>query len=366
MTLIQRSPVRQSPALRRSVVYRPESAVFWLYAAAVATGTVVVLLQEGGHFGEAFGSQLAFAPLWLAFMAFLVWLMFTFDPFRSVRPYKQGLLAGTALGGTAAVALALVADDPFTDVVARYLDPDTFAIWISALRAPLIEEASKAMCAAVILVLCASVFNRLSHALLVGMFVGFGFDLVEDLVYSSKGAIGSLDSDFGGTYDTLLGRFVGALPAHWSYTALTAVAILLLLPSFRDRDRWPSARRLSVSILLFGCAWLMHFWNNAPLPENTLGAVLLLFKTPACFAILIVVAVLVQRSERRWVLARIADGRGTEPLAGVDPAVLDSLSTLSARRRLRREAGRTGGRGAKKAMAARQRHALDLLQAHTH
>jgi protease PrsW len=366
MTLIERSPVQNSSVLRRPVLYRPESAVFWLYVVSLATGIVVVLLQEGGNFGEAFGSQLAFAPFWLAFMTFLVWLMFKFDPYRSVRPYQQGLLAGTALGGTTAIALALVADDPFTAVVARYLDPDTFAIWISALRAPLIEELSKAMCAAVILVLCASVFNRLSHALLVGMFVGFGFDVVEDLVYSTHAAIGSLDSDFGGTFDTLLGRFIGALPAHWSYTALTAVAILLLLPSFRDRDRWPLSRRLPVSMSLFGCAWLMHFWNNAPLPENMLGAVLLLVKTPACLGILIVVAVLVQRNERRWVLARIADGRGTEPLAAVDPVVLDSLSTLKGRRRLRHDAKLAGGRAAKKSMAARQRQALDLVQGPTY
>jgi RsiW-degrading membrane proteinase PrsW (M82 family) len=288
--------------------------------------------------------------------------MFKFDPFRSVRHSKQGLLAGTALGGTTAIALSLVAGDPFTAIVARYLDPDTFAQWISALRAPLIEELSKAMCAALILVLCAAAFNRLSHALLVGMFVGFGFDLVEDLVYSTRGAIGSLDSDFGGTFDTLFGRFVGALPAHWSYTALTAVGILLLLPSFRDRSHWPLPRRLLVAVTLFGCAWLMHFWNNAPVPENLLGVALMFLKTPACLGILIAVAVLVQRNERRWVVTGIAERRGAEPLASVDPAVLDSLPSLRGRRRLRRAAKRTGGRAAKRAMAARQREALDLLQ----
>jgi protease PrsW len=227
----------------------------------------------------------------------------------------------------------------------------------------LVEELSKAMCAALILVLCAAVFNRLSHALLVGMFVGFGFDLVEDLVYSTRGAIGSLDSDFGGTYDTLVGRFVGALPAHWSYTALTAVGVLFLLPSFRDRDRWPLPRRVLVAATLFGLAWLMHFWNNAPLPESALGAALLLLKTPVCIGILIVVAVLVQRSERRWLITDIAERRGTEPLAGVDPAILDSLPTLAGRRRLRKQARRTGGRAGRKAMAARQRQALDMIQA---
>jgi hypothetical protein len=73
MTVIDETRVRPHPALRAPVVYRPESAVFWLYVAALALGSVVVLLQEGGTFGEAFGSKLAFAPLWLAFMVFLVW-----------------------------------------------------------------------------------------------------------------------------------------------------------------------------------------------------------------------------------------------------------------------------------------------------
>lgn len=363
MTVIERTHVQQSPALCKPVVYRPESAVFWLFVGAVATGSVTVLLQVGAAFGEAFSSQLAFAPLWLGFTAFLLWVIFKFDPFRSVRRHKQGLLAGTALGGSIAVALPLLAGDPFSNIVARYLDPDTVAEWGPALRAPLVEEASKAMCAAIILVLCAAVFNRLAHALLVGMFVGFGFDLVEDLLYSTRGAIGSLDSDFGGTYETLQTRFLTALPSHWSYTALTAVGILLLLPTFRDRDRWSLPRRLLVAVALFGCAWLLHFWFDSPVPASALGAVLMLAKIPVSAAVVIVIAALVLRNERRWVVARIADGRTSEPLASVDPAVLDSLPTLKGRRRLRKEAKRSGGRKAKKEMAGRQRQALNLVQA---
>lgn len=342
--------------LRRPVVYRPESAVFWLYVTAVVVGILALLLDYGPSIHETLRAEIALAPVWLAFMAFLVWLIFKFDPFRSVRQYKQGLVAGMALGGTIALAMAMYGNGFLGPIWARFLSPDTMAVWEPALTAPFIEEAAKALCAAVILVLCASVFNRISHALLVGMFVGFGFDIVEDLTYATNEAISSLDSDLSGAGGNLFVRFITSIPAHWSYTALAAVGVLLLLPSFRDRDAWSRPRRLLVALSLFASASFMHFVWDAPVPEG-------LWKIAIDLAVFLIAVFLLLGHERRWVIAQIAENRDTAPLSDVNPAVLDSLPTGGRRRRLRRQARREGGRAAKKAVAAEQRRALDLIQA---
>jgi len=339
---------------RPAVVYRPESAVFWLYTVALLVGILHVLTHYGQAFHETFSAQLVLAPAWLALMAFLVWLMFVCDPFRSVRQYKQGLVAGSALGASTALAMALQGNTQLGEILARYLPPDVYADWSPALTAPFVEEAAKAMCAAVILVLCAPVFTRISHALLVGMFVGFGFDIAEDLTYATNEAIGSLDSDTSGAGGSLLVRALTAVPAHWAYTGLAAVGVLLLLPTFRNDVGWSGLRRVAVAVALFASASSMHFVWDGPVP-NVWG------KFAVNIAVFVTAVLVLLRYERRWVVDRIAATRDAPPLAEVDPAVLDSLPTGRRRRSLRTQARRTGGRSAKKAVAAQQRWALDRI-----
>jgi hypothetical protein len=51
----------------------------------LAVGVVVLLAEQGSVITETIDAQLAPAPVWLAFIAFLVWLILRLDPFRSVR-----------------------------------------------------------------------------------------------------------------------------------------------------------------------------------------------------------------------------------------------------------------------------------------
>ncbi|WP_234787814.1 PrsW family intramembrane metalloprotease [Mycolicibacterium novocastrense] len=237
------------------------------------------------------------------------------------------------------------------------LTPETFTDWEAALTAPIIEEASKALCAAVVLVLGAHVLNRISHALMVGMFVGFGFDLMEDLSYAANSALQDLDSDMAGAGGNLVVRFFTAVPAHWTYTALTSVGVLLLLPSFRDRERWSTGRRLAIACGLLLSGPLLHFTWNAPGPVAAMP-----LKMLGSLAFFLVVAALLLRDERRWVIARIEAGRASGELATIGEDVLDSLPTRRRRRALRKSAKRSGGRAAAKAVKAQQRAALDRIQ----
>jgi hypothetical protein len=79
-------------------------------------------------------------------------------------------------------------------------------------------------------------------------------------------------------------------------------------------------------------------------------------------AVFAVAVALLMRYERRRLVERIAAHRN-DALAGVDPAVLDSLPTARSRRRLRKAAGRQGGGVARTAVAYQQRDALDRLHA---
>lgn len=345
--------------VRVPVVYRPDSAVFWLFVAALAVGSASLLATDGGAIKETLDTQLALSPIWLGFMAFMVWLILRFDPYRSVRPYPQGLVAGTALGGTIAIAMAIEGSGALHRLWSRLLHPDVMTRWSSALTAPIIEEAAKAMSAAVILVLCAAVFTRISHALLVGMFTGFGFDIAEDLSYVGRAAIESLDSDLVGAGGNLAIRILTALPSHWAYTSLSAVAVLLVLPSFAGARSWSRWRRLLLAAVLFATAVFMHFLWNSPILGDEFG---FLLKIVINLTLFLTAALLLLRAERAWVIGRIAALRDTATLAGVHRTVLDSLSTRRRRRALQRLARSGGGRGARLATKRDQRAALDLLQ----
>ncbi|WP_264067647.1 PrsW family intramembrane metalloprotease [Mycolicibacterium komossense] len=348
---------------RTPVVYRPESAVFWVFLAALVIGILELLESSAVAVHETLDAQIALSPIWVGFIVFMIWLMLKFDPFRSVRAYAQVLVAGAALGGTTAVVMAMNGNDALSAVWSRVLAPDTVTQWSAALTAPFIEEASKVLCAVVILVLAARVLTRISHALLLGMFVGFGFDVMEDLTYAANEAISSLDSDLSGAGSNLVLRILTAVPAHWAYTSLATVGALLLLPSFAGRAQWPWPRRILVAGTLMFCASLMHFIWDSPTPGwDSGGLPTLMIKFAANFAIFLIPVVLLLRAERRWVTERI-DAERAGRLREFDAAVLDSLPTRRTRRQLQRQYRRDGGRQAKKAIGYQQNRALDAIQA---
>ena len=345
---------------RIPVIYRPESAVFWVFVAALLLSTLMQLASNGAAIMETFDAQLALAPLWLAFIVFLLWLMCKFDPFRSVRAYPQVLVAGAAMGATVAVSMAMTGNTALFAVWGRLLDPDVAAQWSPALSAPIIEEAAKALCAAVILVLSGQVFTRISHALLLGMFVGFGFDVFEDLVYATRQAISSLDSDVSGAGWNLVLRVFTAVPAHWAYTALATVGVLLLMPTFAGRDSWSWPRRVGVALALMFSASLMHFiWDSPGPEEGPVAFGVMLAKVAANLVIFLVPVLLLLRVERSWVRTQI-DRRPDLPF---DRVLLESLPTRRARRAFQKQARKRGGRKAGKAARRQQNAALDVIQA---
>ncbi|WP_159589758.1 PrsW family intramembrane metalloprotease [Chelativorans xinjiangense] len=350
------------------LIYRPYSAVFWVYLAAITVGVIGVFMAFGAAIQITLHTNLLLISVWAVFVFVLVRIILLFDPFRAVRQVPQVLVAAVALGGTAALFMALQGNGAMEVIISWLFGAHFASDWSAALSAPIIEEASKATCAAVILVLCWDRMNRIAHALMVGMFVGLGFDIVEDLTYEVQSALGDLDSDLAGAVPTLIIRILTGFPSHWSYTALTSVGVLLLLPSFAGRREWKALHRRAMAIALFVSAWLMHFVWDSPAPEfiasdSKLGFVLLFFKILVNLVIFLTAILLLFRYERQWVVGRIAELRASDGvLSEFDPEILDSLVTRKDRRRLRRQARKSGGWVAARAIARRQHYALDLVQ----
>ena len=111
----------------------------------------------------------------------------------------------------------------------------------------------------------------------------------------------------------------------------------------------------ALALPLMATASFMHFFWDSPIGGGfvKIAVTLVVFLIPVWWLL---------RFERQWVTERIAAGRSDGTLAAVPDDVLDSLPTRKARRALRKQARRSGGRRAKKAMRQAQNDALELVQ----
>ena len=187
---------------------------------------------------------------------------------------------------------------------------------------------------AVILALSAPVLNRIAHALMIGMFTGFGFLIAENLNLATISGLHDPHSYRHGIAQSMSYRLPTILSSHWCYTGLTAVAVLLLMPWFAERANWSRRRRLGTAAALVIAALLMHGLWNLPQPDWMDLTVANAAKIAVNTVILLTATLLLLRVERRRVLSGLAAQRDVL-LAGFDQDVLDSLPTYRQRSALR-------------------------------
>lgn len=334
----------------------------WLAVVAVILGAAAVLADEAHGFAVTAPAHLAVLPMWLALIGAGVWLILLFDPFRSMRRHWPVLLAAAALGATAANAAAVYGNGPAGRWAAAALgcSPEAAFRLQSAVVAPVVEETAKGLCA-LLLMLSARQLNRVTHALMIGMFTGFGFQIAENLNLATISAIWDPYSFEHGIAQSMRYRLPSLISSHWCYTGMTAVAAIILLPWFAERRAWSQRRRLLTASGLVLAALGMHGLWNLPPPAGIGPTLADAVKLAVNTAVLLTVTLLLLRVERHHVLTVLADERD-RALGAFRPAVLDSLPTCRQRCALRFAALRRNGIPGFDDVHAAQRRALDAVQ----
>jgi protease PrsW len=347
-------------------VVQPRRAAFWVFVLLLLCGAAAVLADEYHGFAVTATAHLALLPVWLAFIAGTGYLILLFDPFRSMRRHFSILMAAAALGATAANAVAIYGNARagrwFVQVLG--LAPSAEARWQATFVAPLLEEGAKAVCVAVILALSAPLLNRIAHALMIGMFTGFGFLIAENLNLATISGLRDPHSYRHGIAQSMALRLPTIISSHWCYTGLTAVAVLLLTPWFAEHATWSLRRRWGTAAALVVAAVLMHGLWNIPQPGGLDLAAANAAKIAVNTVILLTATLLLLRVERRRVLSGLAARRDVM-LAGFDRDVLDSLPTYRQRSALRLRRLRQSGWSPADSARAEQCRALDTIQADT-
>ncbi|MBA2796177.1 PrsW family glutamic-type intramembrane protease [Streptococcus porcinus] len=139
-------------------------------------------------------------------------------------------------------------------IIRTFLHPSEafIAFWGASISAPLAEEFGKGLVALLVLFICRK-FD-VKTALVSGMIVGLGFQMLEDCIYTFQEIFVSGKSPF----PMLIERIVWASCTHWLFTALFVVGFVILLGKYDGFSK-------SKGLFWMSAAMFVHFLFNIPM-----------------------------------------------------------------------------------------------------
>ncbi|MFI7663938.1 PrsW family intramembrane metalloprotease [Nocardia sp. NPDC049526] len=333
--------------------WQPKSALFWVYCATLVAGAFGLAVQIAPVLSLTWSDVLVGLPFTVATLVIFGWVILHLDRLRARHRIRTPLVMGFLWGALAGPGIAMWANDHNMRVI-QNLAGDPFARnWQAPISAAIVEEGIKGAGVFTVAWLSRPLLQRPMHGLLLGAFVGLGFQVIEDLTYEANSGLLSAQGD--ASYAVLVGivRLITGITSHWLLTAIAGIGIV---PAVARSD-WSSAHRVRIfaTFYLLGCA--LHFGWDAPDPAN----VPIVGTTARTICYLLVFAVVyawVLRSERHWFTTTIAR---PEAMAIAPPAELHSLITRRTRRHARREM-HVHGRRNRRLLERRQRMLLDAVQ----
>ncbi|HYT27288.1 MAG TPA: PrsW family intramembrane metalloprotease [Actinomycetota bacterium] len=365
-----RAPVAQRVRPPRwgstTTLFQFREPAFWVY--------VLLLAVTGVRFVQEQAQLRGLSPSgWvLSWVLLALYLLPMFAVIYLLDIYEReplSLVVGALLwGAVCATTLAGLGNDGWIGVVARLGGPDFAATWSAALSAPLVEESVKAAGVVLIYLIATAEIDDELDGFVYGAMVGLGFAVVENVLYF----VGS----FGGTPGGVLSGFfvrvlASGLYGHVLYTGLAGMGIAYLLTR---RGEVSAARRALVATALCLLAVLAHFLWDSPLldlfPHGNVSLARLLVQVPLAaavkgvpfLAVLVVMILLAQRRERRWLEAALEGELGGPGLAAGE---LEILADPRRRRRVRRVVRKRDGRRAAALVKQLQREQVTLAMLRT-
>jgi len=297
---------------------QPHNLAFWVYCLLVVAGAYVlagqVSIALAAYSGALVNGIISFGLVAVAYL----WFIHHEDRYTTI-PGKLAA-AGFVWGAVAAIgAFALLSNDAVMSLYAKAFGASFAFDWGAALAAPIDEELAKGAGILLLLTLAPKLIRSPFDGLILGAFVGLGFQISEDISYAWIGAANAF-GNVGASWSTIVVRTLASLPSHWMYTAVFGAGLIW----FIGRPDVPARRGLGAGLML--TAMLMHgLWDasSAIAASGVFGWVVPL----AVAGVLIAVFVWVYKTsvpiEREWMRELMAP---EVELGVVTPAELDALA----------------------------------------
>ena len=232
--------------------FQPHNLCFWVYLAISAVGLVHLVRYFGPGSGVV-GTGLAAGTIAVAIygLLFLAFLRLT-DHYE--RQPRKLVLAAFLWGGIAGTfGIALTANTAMLAIYPKLFGQAFGADWSAALTAPFSEETGKAAGFILLLGLAPRLIRSAYDGVFIGAFIGLGFQLFENVLYSFNTAI----TAFGvNQTDAALGTFAArAFSGVFSHTLFSALFCCGLVFAIGTAIQ---PRRLGLGIGLMVLAMIAH------------------------------------------------------------------------------------------------------------
>ncbi|MGN1382780.1 MAG: PrsW family glutamic-type intramembrane protease [Eubacterium sp.] len=239
----------------------------------IVTGVLIFLLtcgmavDEGDFLGGKHASAGQYLMVYSAFLPLLIYIVpfCVFMKWASAKYRVRGLelLAAAFCGTFFPAAFAGDLNSGFEDLMKSLMGHAYSSAWLGSAETGIVEEVLKLAATAMLLY----VLNRksLSSYLCIGMCVGMGFQVEEDISYITDSGFQNVSQAFPTALDRV---YYGSLGSHWAYAAVTAIGLYLIV-----RTRGVHHVRRGVGWILFVMA--DHFLYDTPLGDSLLISAIL-------------------------------------------------------------------------------------------
>ncbi|MET0928445.1 MAG: PrsW family intramembrane metalloprotease [Aeromicrobium sp.] len=294
---VDRAPVDDLKARRREALkvtgwgapfhfVQPRNACFWLYLLMVLAGTrtlVGMVSPNVGIFSDAYVAALVTAG---AFGLVFVLVLRHIDRWERT-PAKLALVAFIGGGFAAPWAIALPGNGAMMGLYAKNFGQAFAEDWQAGLSAPFVEETGKAAIFLLLLGLAPRTIRTVYDGLIVGAFVGLGFQVLEDMLYGQNSAMEHFGQDQAGSVlHTFVLRSATGVASHALYTAVVSAGLIYVIGTVAQ------PRKLGRGILLIIAAMIMHgLWDSMAALSG--GKAALIFAIIAVFTIIPIIVLII-------------------------------------------------------------------------
>lgn len=261
--------------------FQPRNACFWVYVGLVVTGLWYVVTSvhaTRGAFDDAYATALVTSGL---FCAAFLWFLHHSDRWERTPPSLA--LAAFIGGGVAApFGIAITGNGAIMSIYTKVFGQAWAADWQAGLTAPFVEETSKGAIVLLLMGLAPVVIRTVSDGLIVGAYVGLGFQILEDVFYAQNAAFEHFGADqTDAVLHIFLLRAVTGIPSHALYTALFGAGLVYLLGTRAQ------PRRVGRGLALVLTAMVLHgVWDSATALAGGTALVLLVLLGVTVFSLL--------------------------------------------------------------------------------
>lgn len=216
---------------------QPRNLCFWVYVAMIGWGGYE-LAKNTTKVSNFSSDAVAISFLLSGVLGFIWWLWFHHIDRWERQPFL--LLATGFLWGAlpATFAVAVTGNGALISLWSKWFGQDWAGHWEAAVTAPFVEESAKFAGFLILMALAPRLVRTVNDGLIIGAFIGLGFQIAEDISYAFNGSFDNFGTDpVGGAVGTAWIRIATGFVSHPLYTALCCAGLVYLIGTATQERR---------------------------------------------------------------------------------------------------------------------------------